>query len=151
MNRKKYLLFILYLLRLGGIQGGCCRTIVRCLILSSHTQKPKKNLSTEKKGCFPILKKMMTSCLAARSSLIQGNTSTPFWRRVGILQTGSHYELWKQNATSTTSCISTSLQRWSQTAWVNSVVDALPPRSTVLYFPSAIVFMTAFWIWSALS
>lgn len=43
------------------------------------------------------------------------------------------------------------LQRWSIIAFVKSVVDELPPRSAVLYFPSAIVLRIAFWIWSALS
>ena len=43
------------------------------------------------------------------------------------------------------------VQRWSQIALVNSVVVDLPPRSPVLYFPSAIVFSTASWILSALS
>lgn len=43
------------------------------------------------------------------------------------------------------------LQRWSHIALVKSVVDEVPPRSAVRYFPSAIVFRIAFWILSALS
>lgn len=34
-------------------------------------------------------------------------------------------------------------------AFVNSVVVEVPPRSAVLYFPSAIVLMMALWICSA--
>lgn len=43
------------------------------------------------------------------------------------------------------------LQRWSQIAFVKSVVEDFPPRSAVRYFPSAIVLRMAFWIRSALS
>lgn len=43
------------------------------------------------------------------------------------------------------------IYRWSHIALVKSLVVELPPRSAVLYLPSAIVFRIASWMRSALS